>query len=114
MTSPYPPRAFRANLSVWPHPGLARGLGCRRGALVPGQLMRRGDRLRFRRAMLAKVDAEDDQHRNRQELALPVLQALVPELRVGQGLNHRLLWPAMLDRLFIQPARAAKEVQPER
>jgi hypothetical protein len=83
-------------------------------ALVPGHLMRRGDRLRFRRAMLAKVDAEHDQHRNRQELALPVLEAFVPELRVSQGLNDRLRWPAMLDCLFIQPARAAGKVQPER
>ena len=76
--------------------------------------MRRRDGFRFRRATLAKVDAEHDQHCNRQELALPVLEALVPELRIGQGLNYRLLGPAMLDRLFIQPASAASKVQPKR
>jgi hypothetical protein len=44
----------------------------------------RRKRLRFGRAALAQVDAEHDEYGDRQELALPVLEALVPELRVAE------------------------------
>ena len=50
----------------------------RSAAGVPGGGV---DRLRFRRAALAQEDGEGDHRRQRQELALPVLQRLEPELR---------------------------------
>jgi hypothetical protein len=48
MTSPYSTRAYRANLSVWPHPSIARGYEDMREVLhayqntVTGEIVRVG------------------------------------------------------------------------
>src|SRR5688572_3997713 len=49
-----------------------------------GLRVRRGDGLRFGRFALAKEDRQDHQDRGREELALPVLEAFEPELRIAE------------------------------
>jgi hypothetical protein len=51
---------------------------------VPGHGVRGSHGLRLGRAALAQVDAEHQQHRDRQELALPVLKNRRDEVAAGQ------------------------------
>src|SRR5215217_8099774 len=75
--------------------------------------MRGGHGLRLGRAALAQVDAQHQQYGDGQELALPVLEALVPELRIPKRLDHGLRGLMMLKSLLVDPARAARQMQPE-
>jgi hypothetical protein len=68
--------------------------------------MRGGHGLGLRRSTFPQVDAEHQQHPDRQELALPVLEALVPELRINQRVGDGLWRLMMLERLLVDPARA--------
>ena len=75
--------------------------------------MGRRHRLRLGRFALPQPDRKDDQHRGRQELALPVLEALEPELgiaEIGKVAGRRV---AMLERLFGRRVSAVPPVKAE-
>jgi len=61
--------------------------------------MRRGNQCGFGRAALAKEDGEDHDRSHGEELALPILEWLVPELRCGRILKNRNRFTAMLKLL---------------
>jgi hypothetical protein len=73
-----------------------------------------GDRLGLRRAALPQEDPEHDQGADRQELALPVLHGLEPELRAGHEPEQREGCLAVLDLLLVVLGVTTQGVQQER
>ena len=70
--------------------------GPRSSQSAAGLVMGSRNRLGLRRSLLAQEDAQDDQDAHREELRLPVLERLIPEIRLLQMLEDglgRLLMP---------------------
>ena len=63
--------------------------------------MRRRDPLRLRRPAFPQEDTKDDYRGNCQELALPVLKRLEPELARTHEFEQALCRPAVLQQLFV-------------
>ena len=72
------------------------------------------NRLGLRRSLLAQEDAQDDQDAHREELRLPVLERLLPEIRLLQMLEDGLGRLLMPGGLLVGEHRAADRVEPER
>src|SRR5918995_2013998 len=80
----------------------------------PGLAVRSGNGLRFRRPALAQENGQHHDRKDRQELALPVLERLEPEFTGTEELQRRDGMTSMRELLLAVLPGAADRMQTER